>query len=98
MARVLSPEHLGFYNAIQNSGNYINMMSSLGTLVVIQRIGAKINEIGTRAVSEIFSNAFTLYLLINGLASFVLILFPRYFFELLLDSQGSVNYVTLICV
>lgn len=98
LARVLNPEFLGFYNAVQNSGNYINMMSSLGTLVVIQRVGAKIKEIGAHAVSEIFSNAFTLYLLINGLAALVLVLFPQYFFEVLLDSQGSVSYVTLICV
>lgn len=98
LARVLHPDQLGYYNAIQNSGNYINMMSSLGTLIVIQRVGARIGELGAKAVSEIFSNAFTLYLLINALAALVLVIFPHYFFDLLLDSQGSINHITLICI
>lgn len=98
LARVLGPDQLGFYNAIQNTGNYVNMMSSLGTIVVIQRVGAKIKELGVQMVSEIFSNVFTLYLLINTLAAIVLALFPGYFFELLLDSRGNINFVFLISV
>lgn len=95
---MLHPDQLGYYNAIQNSGNYINMMSSLGTPIVIQRVGARTRELGAKAVSEIFSNAFTLYLLINALSALVLIIFPDYFFDLLLDSQGSVNHITLVSV
>lgn len=96
LARVLGPEQLGFYNAVQNGGNYVNMMCSFGTSIVVQRIGARIIELGSKTVSEVFSNAFTLYLLLNAIASVSLLIFPQFFFNLLLDSQGNISYVVLI--
>lgn len=98
LARALGPEKLGFYNAIQNSGNYVNMMSSFGTQTVIQRFSAMTKEIGTEKLSQIFSNAFTAYILINFLAAVVLASSPSYFFDILLDSKGSINYVRLIAL
>ena len=98
LARVLAPDQLGYYNAVQNSGNYINMMSSLGTLIVIQRTGARIRELGEKAVSDIFSNAFTMYLIINFLAGAAILIFPQYFFDFLLDSKGDLNVMAYISV
>lgn len=96
LARALKPDQLGLYNAIQNSGNSINGISSVGTPMVIQRIGARVEKLGSEKVSEIFSNAFSLYLLINFIVGLVLAIFPHMFFELLMDSKGEVRYITYI--
>jgi O-antigen/teichoic acid export membrane protein len=96
LARILGPEHLGIYNAIQNSGNYVNMMSSLGTQVVVQRAGAKIKEFGIARVNQIFSNAVTIYLGLNVLFAVVLGLFPSSFLKILLNSTGTIDYVLFI--
>jgi O-antigen/teichoic acid export membrane protein len=96
LARVLRPEQLGFYNAVQNAGNSVNMMSSLGTPIVIQRSGAQIEKLGNKAISEKFSNALCLYLLINVLMAGVLLIWPGFFFEFLLDQKGEMQFVYLI--
>ena len=74
------------------------MMSSLGTLVVIQRVGARIKELGTAVVESVFSNAFTLYIGLNMVAGVLLVFFPRLFFDLLLDSKGEVSYMMLVAI
>src|SRR5687768_13327785 len=68
LARVLAPENLGYLNAVQNTGNSINMMSSFGAPLVIQRSGALIQDLGAEAVSCILSTCFTLYMILNIIA------------------------------
>jgi O-antigen/teichoic acid export membrane protein len=98
LARVLNPNSLGYYNAIHNSGNSINMMSSLGAPLVIQRTGALKTELDENIVSRVFSTCFTLYMIINIIAALTLVIFPQYFFRLLLDKNGEIQYVHYISV
>jgi len=101
LARVLNPGNLGHLNAVQNVANSINMMGSLGTQLVIQRISARLNEVGPKVVSEICSAAIFIYLFVNSILALSIFLLPDYFFRILLDSKGElvfINYLAILIV
>lgn len=96
LARVLNPTGIGVYSAILTSAASVNQICDLGTTVVLQRSGARINEIGPQAAGYRFTFIFLLQVVLNTLVSICIYFFPDFFNKSLLFNIGESSYIQSI--
>lgn len=101
LAKILNPTSFGVYSAFISSVGSINQMSDMGTTMVLQRTGARMEELGAlKAIQR-----FYVILVVQGIINiaFILLIYldPRLISRIILNSaeiNDSLNLVGVVAI